>query len=311
MRPTAALRDSPPPLSPRWPGPWRTSSRGRCGPHRRRMSSGACGGDLLFAEAVLGRGVPLRIYLPFEEPNFSRSRCASPGHSGNALPGRRRSIAGLRRPGRTGAAARGFGPLRAYEFLDAGRSASHRSSEGRFLCLWNGEGATAPGHPAHDGSGTTPAGRRRRLDRYPSVLLRRDHGPQPREHLDRARAPKRILALDGGGIRGVLTLEYLAVIEDELKKRSGRDDFHSVTISISSAGPPRDPSSPPPSHAGSRCASFRTSTAAWGPTSSRGPSGTGGSSRPSSRPSRCERPSSSSSAWTRPWTARASAPGSW
>jgi hypothetical protein len=45
------------------------------------------------------------------------------------------------------------------------------------------------------------------------------------EHLDRARAPKRILALDGGGIRGVLTLEYLAVIEDELKKRSGRDDF--------------------------------------------------------------------------------------
>ena len=45
------------------------------------------------------------------------------------------------------------------------------------------------------------------------------------EHFDRARAPKRMLALDGGGIRGVLSLEYLGLIEDELKKRSGRADF--------------------------------------------------------------------------------------
>jgi patatin-like phospholipase len=45
------------------------------------------------------------------------------------------------------------------------------------------------------------------------------------QHLDRTTAPKRILSLDGGGIRGILTLEYLAVIEDMLKKRSGREDF--------------------------------------------------------------------------------------
>jgi hypothetical protein len=45
------------------------------------------------------------------------------------------------------------------------------------------------------------------------------------QHLDRTNGPKRILSLDGGGIRGILTLEYLSAIEDMLKKRSGRDDF--------------------------------------------------------------------------------------
>src|SRR6266536_5239353 len=45
------------------------------------------------------------------------------------------------------------------------------------------------------------------------------------QHLDRTRTPKRILSLDGGGIRGILTLEYLSAIENMLKKRSGREDF--------------------------------------------------------------------------------------
>jgi hypothetical protein len=45
------------------------------------------------------------------------------------------------------------------------------------------------------------------------------------EHLDGAQTPKRILSLNGGGIRGVLTLEYLALIEDMLRARSGRPDL--------------------------------------------------------------------------------------
>jgi uncharacterized protein len=45
------------------------------------------------------------------------------------------------------------------------------------------------------------------------------------QHLDRTTTPKRILSLDGGGIRGILTLEYLGAIESMLKRRSGRDDF--------------------------------------------------------------------------------------
>lgn len=36
--------------------------------------------------------------------------------------------------------------------------------------------------------------------------------------------PKRILALDGGGLRGILTLGILKQIEDELRQRHGNDD---------------------------------------------------------------------------------------
>jgi hypothetical protein len=45
------------------------------------------------------------------------------------------------------------------------------------------------------------------------------------EHLDGGNGPKRILALDGGGIRGILTLSYLGAIEDLLRKRTQRADL--------------------------------------------------------------------------------------
>jgi len=39
------------------------------------------------------------------------------------------------------------------------------------------------------------------------------------QHLDPNHGPKRILSLDGGGIRGILTLEYLAIIEAMIRHR--------------------------------------------------------------------------------------------
>jgi hypothetical protein len=45
------------------------------------------------------------------------------------------------------------------------------------------------------------------------------------QHLDETRVPKRILSLDGGGIRGILSLEYLEAIEEMLRTRTGRPDL--------------------------------------------------------------------------------------
>ena len=43
------------------------------------------------------------------------------------------------------------------------------------------------------------------------------------QHLDPSYKPKRILALDGGGIRGLLTAGLLQRIEDLLRARAGGD----------------------------------------------------------------------------------------
>ncbi|MFZ4071974.1 MAG: patatin-like phospholipase family protein [Caulobacterales bacterium] len=45
-----------------------------------------------------------------------------------------------------------------------------------------------------------------------------------KHHLDPLKGPKRILALDGGGVKGILTLGMLSGIEAELRRRSG-DEF--------------------------------------------------------------------------------------
>src|SRR5262245_60143018 len=44
------------------------------------------------------------------------------------------------------------------------------------------------------------------------------------QHLDPKIGPKRILALDGGGLRGVLTVAFLKRIEDILRKKAGNND---------------------------------------------------------------------------------------
>jgi len=48
-------------------------------------------------------------------------------------------------------------------------------------------------------------------------------GVTKQDHLDPNKGPKRILALDGGGIRGILTLQFLQALETLIKARFGEN----------------------------------------------------------------------------------------
>ena len=48
-------------------------------------------------------------------------------------------------------------------------------------------------------------------------------GLSKQDHLDPGKGAKRILALDGGGIRGILSLQFLKAIETLVRRRLGPD----------------------------------------------------------------------------------------
>ena len=120
------------------------------GPSDTGISSGACGGDILFAEAVLARGVPLRLYLPFDEPTFLEK---SVRFAGDRWVDRYRAVAARSQPFLAPAI---LGPLPEgadpYErtnlwMLDEARRIAGPNLV--FVCLWNGEGGDGPGGTRH------------------------------------------------------------------------------------------------------------------------------------------------------------------
>lgn len=119
------------------------------------LTQGACGGDILFAEACLARGVKLRLLLPFEEPEFIQRSVVRGGEAWrdryfavtSRLEGPPRAA-----PVELGAppkhAAEGYAYERCnlwllYSALTQGIAKVH------FICLWNGAGGDGPGGTAH------------------------------------------------------------------------------------------------------------------------------------------------------------------
>ena len=135
------------------------------------ICGGACGGDLLFAEAALARSARLEIYLPFEEPTFLEKSVDFANKDWRA-----RFFAAKAR-GVLHVAPRELGPMQEGEdpyernnrwMLDV--SSALRRGQGR-LCLpmeWRGRRWTGR-RAAHDGGGSRP-GRPRDLARHEEAL---------------------------------------------------------------------------------------------------------------------------------------------
>jgi len=114
------------------------------------ICGGACGGDLLFAEACLARAMALELYIPFDEPTFLANSVDFAGADWHDRYLAVKSRATLHvMPDQ-------LGPLRAEEnpyernnrwMLDqAGRFGGDRVA---FITLWNGQGGDGPGGTQH------------------------------------------------------------------------------------------------------------------------------------------------------------------
>lgn len=124
------------------------------GPADLALTQGAAGGDLLFAEACLARGVPLQLLLPLPEPAFI-AQSILPSADGARWRERYLAVrARLAEPPHV--AGTELGPLRAAEdpwergnrwLLDS--ALAHGARRLRFIALWDGGGGDGPGGTRH------------------------------------------------------------------------------------------------------------------------------------------------------------------
>jgi hypothetical protein len=114
------------------------------------ICGGACGGDLLFAEAALARSARVALYLPFDEEHFLSESVdfAGPGWRARYFAVKARASVHVI-PAERGPARDGEDPyvrnnlwmLEAASRFGAGRLA--------VVCLWNGERGDGPGGAQH------------------------------------------------------------------------------------------------------------------------------------------------------------------
>jgi hypothetical protein len=124
------------------------------GPEDLALTQGAAGGDLLFAEACLARGVPLRLLLPLALPEFIAASLL-PVVDGAAWHARFRAVVDrLDEPPREAPAV--LGPLAPAEdaFVRANlwlleSALAFGADRLVCICLWDGRGGDGPGGARH------------------------------------------------------------------------------------------------------------------------------------------------------------------
>jgi tetratricopeptide (TPR) repeat protein len=122
------------------------------GPEDLALCGGACGGDLLFAEACLARGLKLELRIAFDEPTFlKKSVSFAPGnwteryfkvkaHSNT------RTLVMPEELGPLPAGSNAFARVNLWQLYT---SLAWGPEKVRFVCLWNRKGGDGPGGTQH------------------------------------------------------------------------------------------------------------------------------------------------------------------
>ena len=120
------------------------------GPGDLAICSGACGGDLLFAEASLARGLRLELYIPFDEPIFLANSVdfANSDWRTRFFAAKSRAVLHVMAD-ELGPLPQGQDPYERDNLWMLESAIRFGAEKIDFICLWNGQGGDGPGGTQH------------------------------------------------------------------------------------------------------------------------------------------------------------------
>jgi hypothetical protein len=122
------------------------------GPKDLGLCGGACGGDLLFAEACLKRKVRLQIRIPFDEPTFLKNSVTfADGNWGDryyAVKNNKLTTIFVM-PEELGPTPENVNPYERNNLWQLYTALSMGPEKVRFICLWDRKGGDGPGGTKH------------------------------------------------------------------------------------------------------------------------------------------------------------------
>jgi hypothetical protein len=120
------------------------------GPRDICICGGACGGDLLFAEAALARSAGLELYIPFEEPRFLQKSVDFADADWRARYFSAKARATLHvLPVERGPAPAREDPYERNNLRMLNAASRFGADKVDFVCLWDGERGDGPGGAQH------------------------------------------------------------------------------------------------------------------------------------------------------------------
>jgi hypothetical protein len=122
------------------------------GPADICLCGGACGGELLFAEACLARRIHLQIRIPFDEPTFLKNSVTFAGGSwiDRYYAVKNNKLTALFvMPEELGPTPGDANPYEKNNLWQLYTAFSKGTRRVRFICLWDGKGGDGPGGTKH------------------------------------------------------------------------------------------------------------------------------------------------------------------